>query len=119
MPVTINGKLDRKALLKSMEGIGNEFVPPANDLERKLALIWQDLLEIDQVGVYDNFFQIGGHSLLAIQLISRIRHELNVELAFGDVFKFDTISQLSKYLEIRLGFDGQEKDLKEFELLNI
>jgi acyl carrier protein len=74
---------------------------------------------VDNIGVNDNFFQRGGHSLLAIQLISAIKKELEIELSLRDVFQFSTISDLSRFIELQINEDGQEEDLKEFELLDI
>ncbi|MEJ7829177.1 MAG: phosphopantetheine-binding protein, partial [Segetibacter sp.] len=111
----------RKALLNlnEAESVSDRYVAPQNELESTLATIWQDLLKVEQVGIYDNFFQLGGHSLLALQLISRIRKDLQVELTIRNLLKFNTVNALSKYLELQINIYSQEKDLKEFDLLNI
>ena len=121
MPLNSNGKTDRKTLLNynMQQDNTDKYVAPHNDLENKLATIWQELLEIEQVGINDNFFQLGGHSLLAIQLISTIRKELQTELALKDVFQFSTISELSRYIGLRVHSYSQEKDVSEYDLLNI
>jgi acyl carrier protein len=120
LPVTVNGKIDRKALPDpdASKLLSNNYVAPRNEIEEKLAAIWQQLLGVEKVGVYDNFFELGGHSLLAIRVISAIRKELNVELAIKDLFHFTTINDLSKYVEIQTIYSG-EKAFAEFELLNI
>ncbi|MFN2440794.1 MAG: amino acid adenylation domain-containing protein, partial [Chitinophagaceae bacterium] len=70
-PLMAHGKINKKALpdLDDLEGSSDQYIAPRNDLEKRLALIWQKLLEVEQVSIHDNFFKLGGHSLLAIQLI--------------------------------------------------
>jgi hypothetical protein len=77
MPLTPNGKIDRKALPEpDASGQANEYVAPRNELEIKLAKIWEALLKVERVGIHDNFFELGGHSLLAMRVISSIRRQL-------------------------------------------
>ncbi|MEP7253698.1 MAG: amino acid adenylation domain-containing protein, partial [Ginsengibacter sp.] len=101
LPLTANGKVDRKALPDPEAGEvqSGVYIAPTNDVEQKLAEIWQEVLEVDQVGVHDDFFELGGHSLLAIRLISMIRKELGFEVKIGDVFDYPTIALLSKRIE--------------------
>jgi acyl carrier protein len=100
-PVTASGKVDKKELPNPdvSELVSDRYVAPRNEMEQKLAKIWQHLLELEEVGIYDNFFQLGGHSLLAIRLISSIRKELEVEVEIGEVFDYPTIFDLSAHLE--------------------
>jgi acyl carrier protein len=121
MPLTRNGKIDRKALPNpnTIEGAEDGYTEPTNELERNLTDIWKELLELERIGIHDNFFQLGGHSLLAIQMISIIRRELQLELSLKDLFQFNTIHLMSKYIELQAGSQDHEKDLKEFELMNI
>ena len=75
LPLTPNGKVDRNGLPKPFSTLGEQVPqPPVTDTQRQLAKIWQDILGVDQVGLYDNFFDLGGHSLLSLQVIRRI-HE--------------------------------------------
>ncbi|HEY0739473.1 MAG TPA: FkbM family methyltransferase, partial [Herpetosiphonaceae bacterium] len=101
LPRTPNGKLDRRALPQP-EALRPDqkasYVAPQNELERSLAAIWQQALGVEKVGVYDNFFDLGGHSLLMIQVHTQLRSELNRELAVIDMFKYPTISDLAKFL---------------------
>ena len=78
LPLTPNGKVDRKALPDpdASELSDKEYVAPRNEVEEKLAGIWQELLGIERVGIHDNFFELGGHSLLAMRVISAIRKNL-------------------------------------------
>ncbi len=103
VPLTANGKIDRKALalLETGGTGGGRYVAPRNAIEETLAGIWQGLLEVERVGVEDNFFEIGGHSLLAIRLISAVRKQLDVELSIGDVFDHPTIGALAGRLALQ------------------
>ncbi|AXG70214.1 tyrocidine synthase 3 [Kordia sp. SMS9] len=98
LPLTSNGKIDRKALPKvSIEGLEErEYIAPSTETERKLAEIWQEVLGVDKVGITDNFFELGGHSLKITQLINKINKELQSSLTVQQVFVFPTIKGLSK-----------------------
>jgi len=100
MPLTANGKIDRNALPDpDASGLaGDQYVAPRNDLEAKLAELWQDVLEVDQVGVNDDFFELGGHSLLAVRLVSSIRKAFVVEMPISDIFDFPTVALLATQL---------------------
>ncbi|HEU4506953.1 MAG TPA: SDR family NAD(P)-dependent oxidoreductase [Pyrinomonadaceae bacterium] len=74
------------------------YVPPATDAERKITQIWQDVLGIEEVGIHDSFFELGGSSLFAIQVLSRLRNEFNVEIPPAMIFEGATISALAKLL---------------------
>jgi acyl transferase domain-containing protein/acyl carrier protein len=76
----------------------NPYVPPQNDAERKITQIWQDVLGLEQVGIHDSFFELGGSSLFAIQVLSRLRKEFNVEVPPAMIFEGATISALAKLL---------------------
>lgn len=97
LPLTPNGKVDRRALPAPQgrpEELG-EYVAPQTELERTLTDIWAQVLQIDQVGVQDNFFEIGGHSILAMQVIVRVRSELSIDVPMRLLFEYPTIEQLS------------------------
>jgi amino acid adenylation domain-containing protein len=98
LPVTPSGKLDRKALPAPEGGAYavRRYEAPEGETEQALAEIWADVLRVDRVGRTDNFFELGGHSLLAVQVISRVRQVLEVELALRSVFESPTLSQLSQ-----------------------
>ena len=101
LPLNSNGKVDRKALLTQdvSMGTGVEYEAPRNEREEILAKIWHEILNIEKVGIHDNFFGLGGHSLKGIILISRIHKELNVELPLKELFEVPTIAGLSEYLD--------------------
>jgi len=76
--------------------------PPRSDLERQLCRIWSEMLSVQSVGIYDNFFDLGGHSLLAVQLLSRLKEELGIELSLEVVYGADfTVAELAKAIELR------------------
>jgi acyl-coenzyme A synthetase/AMP-(fatty) acid ligase/acyl carrier protein len=106
LPMTLNGKVDRKALPAPTEADrrgGIDFTAPRTPIEEILTLIWNDVLGIKRVSIHDNFFDLGGHSLLAIRLISKIRKEFDIELPLRVLFECPTIELLgSAILEIEL-----------------
>jgi len=101
LPLNANGKIDRKALPEpGTTDISNKkFVAPETEAEKVLATIWERLLDLEQVGVHDNFFEIGGDSLLAIRVVAAIRKELKIEMPISNLFEFQTISELAGQLE--------------------
>jgi len=98
MPLTANGKLDRKALpAPDATALAvREYEAPQDEVEATLAAIWQDLLKVPRVGRQDHFFELGGHSLLAVQLVSRVRMALGVELPLRAVFAGPGLSALAE-----------------------
>jgi len=101
MPLTPNGKLDRRALPAPEHGLRElqrTFVAPRNAVEKVLAGIWAEVLTLERVGVHDDFFELGGHSLLATQLVTRVRKALQVELPLRLIFEASTVSTLAEAL---------------------
>jgi len=101
IPLTPNGKVDRKALpTPDLSQIGRKpYVAPRNDIETALCSMWQQLLATESLGVHDNFFDVGGHSLLATQLITRIRDQFQLELPLKTLFEMPTISGLAELIQ--------------------
>ena len=101
MPLTANGKVDRRALPVPQDRPeeAGDYIEPRTDLERLLSDIWAAVLRIDQVGVQDNFFDLGGHSLLATQVVTRIGSSLSIELPLKHIFDYPTIEQLSSQVD--------------------
>ncbi|MBU2137273.1 MAG: amino acid adenylation domain-containing protein, partial [Gammaproteobacteria bacterium] len=97
LPLSPNGKLERKAL-PAPQPISRDYQAPHEGLERQLADIWQSLLGVEQVGREDDFFALGGHSLLATQLVSRVRREIGRELPLRLAFEASTLSALAAQL---------------------
>jgi amino acid adenylation domain-containing protein len=102
LPLTPNGKIDKNALpapdLERPE-LETAFVAPETPTEQRLAGIWTGLLGINRVGLYDNYFELGGDSLLATQLASQIRKVFEVELPLADLFQHPTLAELSAIIE--------------------
>jgi len=98
LPLTPNGKLDRQAL-PSPDGARQEtatpFVPPATDVERKLAAIFRELLGMNEIGIDDNFFDLGANSLMMVRVVEKIRAEMGLKISLVRVFQFPTLSSLA------------------------
>ncbi|WP_270171059.1 non-ribosomal peptide synthetase [Paenibacillus sp. SYP-B4298] len=104
LPLSPNGKVDRKALPKPEERAGDgreeSYVAPRNAVEAAMAAIWAEVLQVERVGIYDHFFERGGHSLLAMQAVSRMRRELGTSLSLRLLFEYPTISELSEAMGV-------------------
>jgi acyl carrier protein len=101
LPRLPNGKLDRHALpvpqaFASQRSTGQ--TAPRNDTERLIASVWQEVLGLDRVGVTDNFFDLGGHSLLLVQVHARLRDVCTPEIPLVDLFRFPTVESLARRL---------------------
>jgi acyl-coenzyme A synthetase/AMP-(fatty) acid ligase/acyl carrier protein len=95
LPLTINGKLDRKALPSAgaaLADTGRPYVRPSSLLEELLCDIWKEVLGVERAGVNDDFFALGGHSLKAVQVLHRIKSTLHVDLALRDFFNAPTVA---------------------------
>ncbi|MCP4147134.1 MAG: AMP-binding protein, partial [bacterium] len=101
LPLTRSGKLDRKALPAPGIVPGTDYTAPRNQLEEKLTVIWSQILEIEteSISIDANFFHIGGHSLKATILTSRLHKELEVEVPLAEIFKRNTIRTLAQYIK--------------------
>src|SRR5262249_6112458 len=98
LPLTANGKIDRLALPEPEGRRSDEeaYVAPRTAVEEILAGIWAEVLKVDQIGVYDNFFDLGGHSLLATQVVSRIRQAFQTDLPLRALFEAPNVAELSQ-----------------------
>jgi len=102
MPLTANGKINRKALPAppSDSHVHEElYISPRTDTERSLASIWTDILHVDRVGIQDNFFAMGGHSLLATRAVARIRDTFKMDVPVRAVFEAPTIAKLAGLID--------------------
>lgn len=101
LPITPNGKVDRKALPQPdvARGLAENYVAPRTELEQEMADIWAQTLKLSRVGIHDNFFELGGHSLLAAQLLSKIRQKFAVDLQLRLLFEASTVAELAERLE--------------------
>jgi acyl carrier protein len=117
LPLTANGKIDRRSLPvpdSVRPELAAAYVAPQTDIERAIATIWQEMLHLDRVGIHDNFFDLGGHSLLIVQLYSKLQGVFNRTISITDIFKYPTINSLAKYLNqdqnSQPAFDEQSQD---------
>ncbi|MCP3140550.1 non-ribosomal peptide synthetase [Pyxidicoccus xibeiensis] len=100
LPLTSNGKVDRKALpAPSRNRAVAEYVEPRTETEQRLAALWKELLNVSEVGARDDFFELGGHSLLATQVVARVRPLFDVQLAVIDLFEAPTLEALAARIE--------------------
>jgi thioesterase domain-containing protein/acyl carrier protein len=104
LPLTPNGKLDKSALpVPDNHEPAAQFVGPRNDLELQLVRIWEEVLNVRSIGIRDNFFDRGGHSLLAVRLLSRIRRTFDIELPLSIFFRQEpTVEHLAAYIREQL-----------------
>jgi len=101
LPLTANGKLDRKALPAPDAGayVTRGYEAPVGPIETKMAAIWAEVLKVKRIGRYDNFFALGGHSLLVTRVVSCVRSCLGVELSMRTVFEAPYVAELAKIIE--------------------
>ena len=127
LPLTPNGKLDRRAL-PAPQGLHPEleaaYVKPTNEVERSIAGLWQEILKLERVGIDDNFFDLGGHSLLLVQLRDRLKRMFDREVSFIEMFEYPTVSALARFLSqdnnrhtTSLGNDEEAEPIAESKAL--
>lgn len=109
IPLTPNGKIDKKALPKPIHSIqaNTESASPTNEVEEKLVQIWEEVLGLESIGIHDDFFELGGDSIKAIQIISRL-HQLDLKLKINDLFDNPTIAELAPHIELTESADEQD-----------
>ncbi|HEV7519399.1 MAG TPA: amino acid adenylation domain-containing protein, partial [Thermoanaerobaculia bacterium] len=106
LPITANGKVDRRALPAPESEMEGSFAAPRSPLEALLVALWQEVLERERVGVHDSFFELGGHSLLATRLASRLRGVLGREVGLRLIFDAPTVAELAERLS---SLSGEEE----------
>lgn len=96
-PLSVNGKVDRKSLPLPQSGhsASKHYIPPRTDIEKKLAAIWSDVLKVEGIGIQDHFFHLGGHSLSAVQVISRLRKIFSLDLSIKVIFEHPILESLA------------------------
>ncbi|MEB0191363.1 non-ribosomal peptide synthase/polyketide synthase [Pseudomonas sp. CCI1.1] len=116
MPLTPNGKLDRKGLpLPDASQMQQQYLAPQTELEQQIATIWADILHLPQVGLNDNFFDVGGHSLLAIQITSRVQAELGLDVPLMELFQTESLrAYVQAAATFRAGSVEDFDDLRDF-----
>jgi amino acid adenylation domain-containing protein len=115
MPLTANGKINKKALPEPVVEISEDYEAPRDKLEEKLVEIWSGVLAVEKekLGINDSFFEKGGHSISAIALISKMYKHFNVKLPLGELFKTPTIKEISQYL--KKAAKGKYSEVEEVE----
>ncbi|PCK01491.1 MAG: hypothetical protein COA42_23000, partial [Alteromonadaceae bacterium] len=99
LPMSINGKLDRRALPEpDLTSEADHYVAPSNQLQETLCTLWQELLGLDRVGLDDNFFDLGGHSLLLIKMQTRLSVLIKQAVDVVELFQYPTVSRLASHL---------------------
>jgi amino acid adenylation domain-containing protein len=126
LPLTLNGKVDRRALpVPEIERsqLNTVYVEPQNETEEAIATVWQEVLKLDKVGIDDNFFEIGGDSLLMAQLSSKLSQVLGRQLSIVELFQYPTIQSLSQHLLLQsqdkspaLGYKSQRRKIEQSEI---
>jgi hypothetical protein len=110
LPLTANGKVDKRALSAPEQSANfrQDYEPPQGFVEESIARIWCELLRIEKIGRHENFLEVGGHSLLVVQVVTRVGEELAVRLQIRDVFRAPTVAELAETIFSR--------QLEEFDL---
>jgi len=111
MPLTANGKLDRRALPEPDATPRHVEAPPQGQTETRIAQIWCDVLGVADVGRHDDFFLLGGHSLSAARVVSSLRQEWGEQLPLRALFDARTVAELARVLDGNAGEGGLDRDL--------
>ncbi|MCR9192957.1 MAG: phosphopantetheine-binding protein, partial [Gammaproteobacteria bacterium] len=105
LPLTPNGKLDRASLPKPDREArlnDNVYIAPVTELEKKISAIWSTVLGVDSVGLQDNFFDLGGNSILAMKLIFRLRQKLQLNMSMTILFEYPMFENFTKMITVEL-----------------
>ncbi|RLT97980.1 non-ribosomal peptide synthetase [Ketobacter sp.] len=124
IPLTRNGKVDKRSLpMPDDFWVAREYVAPRTEYEEQIAAIWQTVLKVEQISVVDNFFDVGGHSLLAVQIVSRVKEQYQIEFSMRRLMEIASIEGMASYVENALWVRGAEEqgddagdDFEELEI---
>ena len=108
IPVTRNGKVDKKALPEAEFNNEKEYVEPSTLAEKVVAKAFENVFGINNVSVYDDFYELGGHSLKATQMVTYIRKELSVQISLRTIFRYSSVELIA--LEVQKLIEGDESD---------
>ncbi|MBL7727243.1 MAG: amino acid adenylation domain-containing protein, partial [Dinghuibacter sp.] len=113
-PLTSSGKVNRNVLAELEEDLGasSSYTAPENETQAELAEIWETILGLKGIGIHDNFFRVGGDSILAIRLISKINAKYRVNLAIAQLYEWSTIATLAQYINQRVTSYEQEQQVR-------
>lgn len=116
LPLTPTKKVDRRALPSPdlvREQTREEFIAPRNEQELAVAEIWKEVLKVETIGIRDNFFDLGGHSLMIVEILSKLKQRFETELSVAELFRYETIEALAKYLQQSAGKRKQGEERAE------
>lgn len=120
-PLTSNGKLDKKALPSPAETNASvtEYVEPRNETDERIIAIWEEVLDRKKIGIHDNFFDLGGHSLKATRVLTRIQEEFDVKIKIIHFYKNPIVKEVSDYLSVAMWLDQdmENEASKENEII--
>ena len=113
LPLTPNGKVDYRALPvpENRRDLKQDYVVPKTEVERLIAEVWQEILQLEKVGINDNFFEIGGHSLLLVKVQAKLHDVFDRDISTLDLFKYPSIKMLAEYLTRK--HDGEQPMFEE------
>ncbi|MEG0637211.1 MAG: phosphopantetheine-binding protein, partial [Pseudomonas sp.] len=116
LPLTVNGKLDRKALPQpDARLLQGDYLAPRSELEQQIAAVWAEVLKLEKVGLHDNFFELGGHSLLATQVLARLQIELGMNLPLALLFQAENLQAYAAMIsELNTNSDEDLDELQDF-----
>jgi amino acid adenylation domain-containing protein len=109
LPLTGNGKLDRDALPEPRRQREAAHVAPETAAEREIAEVWQEVLRVEAVGRYENFFDLGGHSLLMVQVFGRIEGRFDTEVTMAELFEYPTVHAMAERLSAGVDLEGEAR----------
>ncbi|PEZ37093.1 non-ribosomal peptide synthetase [Bacillus cereus] len=125
-PVSPSGKLDRKKLELQipslLENMQKQYVPPISETEKRLAKTWAEILNLGKyrIGRDDDFFKLGGHSLIAVQVLNQIQKEFHLKIEIRDIFEHTTIASLSAYIDklMAVNHDREEQEIQVLKVID-
>jgi amino acid adenylation domain-containing protein len=119
LPLTTNGKLDRRALPAAEPGAvaKGDYVPPHNEVQRALCELWSEILDLPRVGIDDNFFALGGDSIVVLRLVGRAQ-AMAIEFTVADLFRYPTVAELSAAIAAKQAGEPERVSVGPFELLS-
>ena len=121
IPLTPNGKVDRGALPSPREQrakLGTTYLPPVTELEKTIAEAWKEILSLEQVGIHDSFFDLGGNSLNIVQLNNRLKEKFQMDIPVVSMFRYFTITSFIKYLNETLNNNSQGRREEKVQRLD-
>ncbi|TRX60217.1 amino acid adenylation domain-containing protein [Fulvivirga sp. M361] len=118
MPVTPNGKIDKRLLSREkVHSTTYDYVPAMNRTQERMTTIWKELLEVEKIGIYDDFFLLGGNSILSVQLVTRLKDAFEVAIPLKVLFQMANIAALSEYIQVIRSHEVRVNDTPDYEVI--